>query len=151
MHFGDKLKTYYLLLLTYILSGIYVFSIVLNTPLIDISLNQVNSNYVIQDMTYSKWAQKHDVNEGDIILQINGIPIHQFTQIEYDPYIRAAETILIKSGDENIREVPIQYKDLPEQWIMQVVIPSLYFINHYGSLLVHKKAKYPFNTFINWV
>lgn len=128
MHFGDKLKTYYLLLLTYILSGIYVFSIVLNTPLIDISLNQVNSNYVIQDMTYSKWAQKHDVNEGDIILQINGIPIHQFTQIEYDPYIRAAETILIKSGDENIREVPIQYKDLPEQWIMQVVIPSLYFI-----------------------
>lgn len=128
MHSGDKLRKFYILLLTYILSGIYVFSIVLNSPLIGIHVTHVNSDYVIKEIPYSNWAQKYNVTEGDIVLQINGIPIQQFNQLEFDPYIRSADTILIKSVDEEIREVPVQYKDLPKQWIMQVLIPSIYYI-----------------------
>lgn len=128
MDIGVKLRRFYLLLLLYILSGIYILSVVITTPFIDIQLKQSNSQWTIEEFTYSNWANKYNVSKGDIILGIDDKSVQRYSQLLYDPQIRGAESILIQSLDGDIRKIPILYNDLNEQWFMHFVFPLIYFI-----------------------
>lgn len=124
----SKNKCFWLLICIYILLGVSMLRVTYLTPFIDIHLKKSGDSWEINNLTYMEWASKNNVSEGDIVLKIDNIPIQKVKRINYDPFIRGTNQLVIQKRSGQIFEVDVNHKDLSQELYMQVIIPGIYFI-----------------------
>lgn len=139
---GLKFKSFKFVIFVYFFFSLYVLKVTYATPLLDIELQKENTHWTIEQITYSNWAVKSKVSEGDIVLAINDTQISNDSHLQYDPYIRGAQGITIQKQNGDIKQIAIRHQDLPEQWYMQFVLPLVYFIiTLFTTLYLHYYKK----------
>jgi two-component system sensor histidine kinase ComP len=133
-----KLSLNRLLLLSislYILLGAYLLFAAVSAPFISMEIRQSGDYWVVDDPLYKDWADQHNIESGDIILTVDDIPIEEFPGLLGDQSIRAAGNLILMKQDGEMQKVGISHLDLPEQLIMHILLPTLYFILSLGLAL----------------
>ncbi|MFF5995675.1 ATP-binding protein [Lysinibacillus sp. KU-BSD001] len=123
-----KYNSFWLLIYVYLILGIYVLYVSFATPFVDIDLKQQDEQWKIESIGYKEWANNEQISIGDIVVKIDGIPIHDISQIQYDPSIRRATELSILKSDGSLLTIDIQHTDIPQQFYMLFVFPSIYFL-----------------------
>lgn len=119
---------FYITLLLYIFVGVYVLAIAYIHPFVPIELKQENGKWLVEAPYFTEWAAEQGVNVGDQMTQVNGQPISTITHLQHDSFIYSANTITIAQQNGQTRDIQVRHADLPYQFYMHAVIPSLYFL-----------------------
>lgn len=114
-------------LLGYCLISIYLLNITLSTPFLDIKLKNYEGDWLIENLTYSDWSDKKNIEEQDTIAKIDNIEVHEIERLQYDPYIRGAKELLIINKYGEFQKIKVQHRDSLRQFYFQFIIPIVYF------------------------
>lgn len=112
----------------YIILGIYFLSIAIQTPFVNIALNEVNGQFVIDEPYYPKWAQQHNIEKGDILIRIDQQPPASISSVQKFRYVNVAKELTIIKADGTTHTITITHRDLPEQLLSFIIFPMLYFV-----------------------
>lgn len=123
-----KRQSFWPVISIYTILGLYLLGVTYMTPFLGIQLKESGDFWEIDDLANMKWTSQKNVSEGDIILEIDNVPILEVTRLQYDPYIRGANQLLIKKSNGQILEVNVTHVDVLQQLYMQIVLPSIYFL-----------------------
>ncbi|MFF2176729.1 ATP-binding protein [Lysinibacillus sp. NPDC058147] len=105
-----------------------MLSVSYSAPFLSIGIEEQDQQWKIKSINYEEWARNEQVFIGDIILTIDGKSIQDISRIQYDPYIRGATALSIQKSDDSILNIDIQHTDIPQQFYMLFVFPSIYFL-----------------------
>lgn len=123
-----NINWFWTLLSIYIVVGLYLLLITYSAPFLSIELIEKDGEWIVDDPYYTEWAEKNNLAVGDTILRIDNIDIHQFPFIKFDHSIRSANLLTFKKPDNQIIDIEIHHLDIPQQFYLQLVIPSFYFV-----------------------
>ncbi|MGE7908216.1 sensor histidine kinase [Lysinibacillus xylanilyticus] len=123
-----KSKLFWVIIPLYIILGFYVLFISYATPFLSIELKERNGQWEIEKLAYKDWAEKEQISIGDIVLSINETKISNIPYIQYDPSIRGANRISIQKSNGQILNINVHHLDIPRQFYMQVIFPSIYYL-----------------------
>lgn len=112
----------------YIVLGVYFLSLAIQTPFVNIALNEVNGQLVIDKPYYPKWAQQQNIEKGDILLSIDQQEPASNPGVQRYLYVIEAKEISILKADGTLLTIAISHRDLPEQLISFIIFPILYFV-----------------------
>ncbi|WP_107925602.1 sensor histidine kinase [Lysinibacillus parviboronicapiens] len=128
--------------ITYLLLGIYVLVIAIQTPFIGILVDTANGQPVIVKSYYTDWAQQQNIEKGDILLTIDG-QLAEEKIMEGKPHIfRSAKELSIKKANGVIHSIKIKHTDIPEELFVHIVFPLLYFLLSFGvAIFLWKRPK----------
>lgn len=115
-------------LLLYIVIGIYVLAISFLQPFSPIILKEENGKWLVESTYFTDWGATQRIAFGDQILQINGEPIETLDHITNKSAVYSANTITIAQENGKIRDIQVRHADLPHQFYMHEIVPSIYFL-----------------------
>lgn len=115
--------------------GIYLSIVAYQAPLIKITLQQQNDQWIVELPYYKKWASEHNIEVGDIVLDVDGIQVDDSPMVLLVGSIRAANELTIEKQDGTIKKIEVLHRDLLEQFYLHVVLPIGYFIISLGATL----------------
>lgn len=121
-----------LFIFLYSILGIYLLYVAASTPFISMEISEEEEHWVVDDPLYNDWAKAHNIESGDIILEIDNNSIEESSSIKEDQSIRAANHLTLMKPGGGVNSVEVSHTDLPEQLIMHCLLPSLYFILSLG-------------------
>ena len=119
-------KWTYSIFTTYLLLGIYVLVVASKIPYIGISIDTTNKQSVMTEFYYPNWAQQHNIEEGDLLLTIDGKPISS-NQLHYS-FVRCAKELTFMKPNGDVHTVSVKHKDIPEEYYLQIIFPLFYFV-----------------------
>lgn len=125
-------KWTYGIFLTYLMLGIYVLAIAIKTPFISLTLDTTNGQAAIMDSYYPSWASQQNIEQGDIVLAIDGQPSWENRSVQLFSLIRSAKQLTIQKSDGTIRTVDVRHIDMPEELYLQILFPIFYFLLAFG-------------------
>jgi len=112
----------------YLVIGLYLLNITYSSPSLNIEIQEENGQWIVKKPYFKKWADNHQIMFKDIVLEVDGIPTEDASNLKYDSIIRAANELVIKKPDGRILEVKIRHLDIPEQFYFVLIVPSCYFL-----------------------
>ncbi|MEO4052054.1 ATP-binding protein [Solibacillus sp. CAU 1738] len=123
-----KYNLFWPLICIYIIGGIYVLYVSYATPFINIDLKKQEEEWKIESISYKDWANEAGISIGDRIFKIDNIPINNIVSIEYNPSIRGATELTVQKPSGIILNIFVKHKDIPYQFFMHFIFPSIYFM-----------------------
>lgn len=131
----------------YIVLGIYLLAVAIQTPFVNIALHETNGQLIIAKPYYTEWAQLQNIEIGDILLNIDQQPAATHPDIQkYHHVIEAKELSILKS-DGTVHTVTIKHQDIPEELFTFIIFPMLYFVLSIGvTLYIRRRNKGNFLT-----
>nr|WP_198044658.1 ATP-binding protein [Lysinibacillus timonensis] len=121
-------KVFWSTITFYIVLGVYLFYITIPSPFAGIIVEKQDEDWVITDFTFSELAEKHHINKGDILLEVNGDRNYSSYKLKTDHEIRSAQSLKIKTTDGEIREVKVAHEDLIFLYLNLLILPICYFL-----------------------
>ncbi|ODV56172.1 sensor histidine kinase [Lysinibacillus fusiformis] len=121
-------KWIYCIFLTYLILGIYVLAIAIKTPFISLTLDTTNGQAAIKDSYYTSWAHQKNIEQGDIVLAIDGQPAWENRSVRLFSLIRSAKQLTIQKFDGTIQTIDVKHIDMPEELYLQILFPIFYFL-----------------------
>ncbi|MGE7093618.1 ATP-binding protein [Lysinibacillus sp. NPDC048646] len=121
-------KITYSVFITYLLLGIYVLGVAIQTPYIGITVNTANGQPVIVKTYYTDWGRQQNIEKGDILLTIDRQPAEEKITMGKPHVFRSAKELTILKPDGVVRAITVKHKDIPEELFIQIVFPLLYFV-----------------------
>ncbi|MEK5231961.1 ATP-binding protein [Lysinibacillus sp. FSL K6-0232] len=112
----------------YLVLGIYVLGITIHTPFVSILLDTTSGQPVIENTYYSQWAQQQRIEQGDIVVMIDGKPALENQSVQLSSVIRGARTLTIQKADGTTHTVTARHRDIPEELYLQILFPIFYFL-----------------------
>lgn len=125
-------KWTYCIFLTYLILGIYVLAIAIKTPFISLTLDTTNGQAAIKDSYYTSWAHQKNIEQGDIVLAIDGQPAWENRSVRLFSLIRSAKQLTIQKSDGTIQTIDVKHIDMPEELYLQILFPIFYFLLAFG-------------------
>lgn len=125
-------KWTYGIFLTYLMLGTYVLAIAIKTPFISLTLDTTSGQSAIMDSYYSSWASQQNIEQGDIVLAIDGQPSWENRSVQLFSLIRSAKQLTIQKSDGTIQTVDVRHIDMPEELYLQILFPIFYFLLAFG-------------------
>lgn len=136
------MKKHYFIFLLYVGIAIYLSIVAYHKPLIKIELQQQNEQWAVEAPYYSQWAAEQGIEAGDIILNVDNMPVSEISSTLYIHSIRAANELTTQKQDGTIRKIEILHKDLPVQFYLHVILPIIYFVLSLGAgFYLYKRQK----------
>lgn len=127
----------------YIVLGLYVLSVSYSTPLVGVFIKEENEKFVLVDFHYKEWAEQNHVEKGDILLEVNHTPVEKIESLKHELVVRTANHLSIQKRDGQIHQIDIRHLDLPQQFYMMSVVPSIYFIvTILSSIYLYRLKRY---------
>jgi len=125
-------KWTYSIFITYLLIGVYVLAVAMRIPLIDISLDTSSGQPIIDEFIYPDWAQQNNIEEGDLLLTIDGKSAENVRSIQLDSIVRSAKELTFMKPNGDVHTVTVKHKDIPEELYFQIIFPLFYFVLSFG-------------------
>lgn len=127
----------------YIILGLYVLSVSYSAPLVGASIKEENGNFVFTDFYYKEWAEQNYIEKGDILLEVNHTPVERIKNLKEDLAIRSANHLSLQKPDGQLSQIDIRHSDLPQQFYMLCVVPSIYFfVTILSSIYLYRLKKH---------
>ncbi|MDD1503538.1 ATP-binding protein [Lysinibacillus sp. CNPSo 3705] len=125
-------KWTYSIFITYLLLGIYVLIVAMRIPLLGILVDTTSQKPVITEFYYPTWAQQNNIEKGDMLLTIDGIPAENIRSIQLDSIVRGAKELTFMKTNGEFHSVKAKHKDNPEEFYLQIIFPLFYFVLSLG-------------------
>ncbi|UPW85159.1 sensor histidine kinase [Lysinibacillus sp. Ag94] len=125
-------KWTYSIFITYLLLGIYVLIVAMRIPLLGILVDTTSQKPVITEFYYPTWAQQNNIEKGDMLLTIDGIPAENIRSIQLDSIVRSAKELTFMKTNGEFHSVKAKHKDNPEEFYLQIIFPLFYFVLSLG-------------------
>ncbi|MFJ7919655.1 ATP-binding protein [Lysinibacillus fusiformis] len=125
-------KWTYCIFLTYLMLGIYVLAIAIKTPFISLTLDTTNGQAAIMDSYYTSWAHQKNIEQGDIVLAVDGQSAWENRSVRRFSLIRSAKQLTIQKTDGTIQTIDVKHIDMPEELYLQILFPIFYFLLAFG-------------------
>lgn len=136
------MKKRYFIFILYVGIAIYLSIVAYHKPLIKIELQQQHEQWAVEAPYYKKWAAEQGIEVGDVILNVDSVPINEISTIIYVHSIRAANELTIQKQDGTIKKIEILHKDLPAQFYLHVILLIIYFVLSLGAgFYLYKRQK----------
>ncbi|WP_042479082.1 ATP-binding protein [Bacillus ndiopicus] len=111
------------MIVCYTIIFLYLITITIKTPVIDVSVERVQHQLIIKDFTYTDWAARYNIERGDIVLEVNQQQI-----MDDITKIKGVSSILIQNAQGDKKFIEITYSDFKPQLLYFILIPLLYYI-----------------------
>lgn len=135
-------KYYWLAISVYLLLGLYLLYVTYSAPFLSIEIDDENGQWLIIDPYYKEWANKQDIDAGDIVLEVDHTQINDLPSIMYDSVILSAKVLTILKADGRTIEIQINHLDIPQQLYYLLIVPACYyFLTLIISIYLYYKQK----------
>ncbi|MGN4124937.1 sensor histidine kinase [Lysinibacillus sphaericus] len=125
-------KLTYSFFITYLLLGIYVLVIAIQTPYIGLAIDTTSGQPVIVKSYYPDWAQQQNIEKGDILVTIDRQLAEEKIMMGKPLTLRSAHEITILKADGVVHSITVKHTDMPEELFIHIVFPLLYFVLAFG-------------------
>jgi len=106
--------------------------VAIRIPLLGISVDTTSQKPVITEFYYPTWAQQNNIEKGDMLLTIDGIPAENIRSIQLDSIVRSAKELTFMKTNDEFHSVKAKHKDNPEEFYLQIIFPLFYFVLSLG-------------------
>lgn len=121
---------------------IYFTLIILKFPAIGIEVREQNSRWIIEEVHTDGWASKQHINEGDILLQINGNNPGNHATVKWFNRAEMANSITVLNQEMESKTYQISYNHVNQQYMIHFMLPFLFAMLILGfSIFLYWKRK----------
>ncbi|PAD23145.1 ATP-binding protein [Terribacillus saccharophilus] len=117
-----------IILIVYIPTSLYLLITAISSPFVGIELKQKGEKFVVENIYYEDWAAKHQLTAGDIILEVDDIPISSLQEVRESSEIRDSKKLTLLKENGQIVKLHIKHSDIPRQFYMHIILPGIYFL-----------------------
>ncbi|MGE7111188.1 ATP-binding protein [Lysinibacillus sp. NPDC047702] len=126
----------------YVIIGIYLLFTSYSKPFLNIEIVEKGGNWIVTNPYYKDWANKFQIEPGDIILEVDEKDIRNISNVKYEFVIRAANKLILEKPNGDIVHVKIKPFDIPQQFYYVFVVPTIYyFLSLILSVYLYLKQK----------